>query len=189
MSGLNYFGIQLSSGDSSEILQNALKQVKALIFPVEGVLTGSQITLTSNGEEACSCNVRDILAIKEARERGLLIAAISERSSSAQRKLLEHIGIEHSYLGYENKIDAYEEFKGVCTLRDEDCAYIADDVIDIPILEKAALSVTPIDGIEYLRNRVSYISGYEGGKGCIREMVELILQEQDKWDYSEYSAM
>ncbi|NEX14232.1 MAG: 3-deoxy-D-manno-octulosonate 8-phosphate phosphatase [Prosthecochloris sp.] len=189
MSGLNYFGIQLSTGDSSEILQKALKQVKALIFPVEGVLTGSQITFASSGEEVCSCNVRDVLAVKEAKERGLHIAAISERSSSAHRQLLEHIGIEHIYLGCENKLDAYEEFKADCSLEDEDCAYIADDVIDIPILEKATLSVTPIDGIEYLRNRVSYISGYEGGKGCIREMVELILHEQGKWDYSEYSAM
>lgn len=188
MSGLNYFGIQLSSGDASQLLQNALRQVKALIFPVEGVLTGNQITVNDRGEASCSCNVRDALAIAEARRRGLHIAALSERSSDAQRHLLEHIGIEPVYLGCERKIDAYEKFKVDCGLRDEDCAYIADDVIDIPILEKAALSITPIDGIEYLRNRVSYISAYEGGKGCIREMVELILQEQGKWKYSEYST-
>ncbi len=188
MSGLNYFGIQLTSGDASERLQNALRQVKALIFPVEGVVTGGRTTFNDRGEEICSCNVRDALAIGEARQRGLHIAAISERSSDAQKYLLEHMGIEHVYLGCESKIEAYEAFKSGCGLADEECAYIADDVIDIPILEKAALSITPIDGIEYLRNRVSYISAYEGGKGCIREMVELILQEQGKWKYSEYSA-
>lgn len=189
MSGINYFGIQLSSGDASERLQNALRQVKSLIFPVEGILTGSQITFNDRGEETCSCNIRDALAIAEARQRGLHIAAISVRSSDAQRHLLEHIGIEHAYLDCVSKADAYEAFKAACGLVDEECAYIADDVVDIPILEKAALSITPIDGIEYLRNRVSYISAYEGGKGCVREMVELILQEQGKWEYDEYSSM
>lgn len=189
MSDLNYFGIQLSSGDASQRLQNALRQVKALIFPVEGVLTGGQVTFAGRGEEICSCNVRDAFALREARERGLHIAAISERSSDAQKQLLEHLGIEHIYLGYDPKIKAYEELKTVCGLQDEDCAYIADDVIDIPILEKVALSITPIDGVEYLRNRVSYISAYEGGKGCVREVIELILQEQGKWEYSEYSTM
>lgn len=189
MSGINYFGIQLSSGDASERLQSALRQVKALVFSVEGILTGNQITFNDRGEESSSCNVRDALAIAEARRRGLHIAALSERSSDAEKHLLEHIGVEHVYLGCNRRIDAYEEFKAACGLVDEECAYIADDVVDIPILEKAALSITPIDGIEYLRNRVSYISAYEGGKGCIREMVELILQEQGKWEYSEYSLM
>ena len=189
MSGINYFGIQLSSGDASERLQNALRQVKALIFPVEGILTGSQITFNGRGEEICSCNVRDALAISEAKQRGLHVAAVSERSSDAQRHLLGHLGIEHVYLDYGRKVDAYEEFKAGLGLEDEECAYIADDVVDIPILEKVELSITPIDGIEYLRNRVSYISAYEGGKGCIREMIELILQEQGRWEYSEYSAM
>lgn len=189
MSGLNYFGVQLTSGDASECLQNALKKVKALIFTVEGIVTGGQIAFNDRGEEICSCSVRDALAIGEARQKGLHIAAISERSSDAQRHLLEHMGIGHVYLGCKHKIEAYEAFKSSCGLTDEECAYIADDVVDIPILEKAELSITPIDGIEYLRNRVSYISAYEGGKGCIREMIELILQEQGKWEYSEYSTM
>ena len=189
MSGINYFGIQLSSGDASERLQHALRQVKALIFPVEGIVTGGQITINDRGEESCSCNVRDALAIAEARKNGLHVAALSERASEAQRHLLEHIGIEHIYLGCRHKVEAYESFKRESGLEDEDCAYIADDLIDIPILEKVALSITPIDGVEYLRNRVSYISGYEGGKGCIREIIELILQQHGKWEFSEHPAM
>ncbi len=189
MSGINYFGIQLSAGDASERLQNALRQVRALIFPLEGVLTGSQITVNDRGGESCSCNVRDALAVKKARKNGLHIAVISEHSGDAQRNLLEKIGVEHVYLGYDSKMDAYEEFKAACGLTDEDCAYIADDIVDVPLLEKTAFTVTPIDGVEYLRNRVTYISAYEGGKGCIREMVELILQEQGKWEYGRYAGM
>ncbi len=189
MPEFNYFGVQLSSGDAAKIMQDALGKIKALIFPVEGVLTGSRITYTSSGDEICSCNVRDALALREAKKRGLHLAAISERQSEAEKHLLERLGIDRFYAGCRRKLDAYEEFTTEYALRDEDCACIADDVIDIPILEKVALSITPIDGIEYLRNRVSYISGYEGGNGCIREIVEMILFEQGKWDYSEYSAM
>ncbi len=189
MSGINYFGIQLSSGDHSERLTTAISRVKALMFPVDGVLAGGHRTFTGSGEEICSCYGRDALAIREAQEQGLQIAAFSVRESPAVRHLLEEIGIQQAFLGCSSTIDAYEAFKDSSGLQDDECAYIADDFTDIPVLEKVALSVTPIDGIEYLRNRVSYISAYEGGKGCIREMIELILQQQGKWIYTDHCVL
>jgi len=189
VSGINYFGIQLSAGDHSERLTTAISRVKALMFSVDGVLTGGQITFDGSGEEICSCYGRDALAIRAAQESGLQIAAFSARQSNALRSLLEEIGIRNAFLGCSNTMEAYEAFTSSCGLEDDECAYIADDVGDIPILEKVALSVTPIDGIEYLRNRVSYISGFEGGKGCVREMIELILQQQGKWTFSDHCVL
>lgn len=189
MSGINYFGIQLSAGDHSQRLQDALGRIKGLVFPLEGVMSGGHLTFTSGGDEICSCFFRDVLAIREAEERGISVAVVSERQSKAAATMLGQAGVRHIYLGCESKLQAYEQFKKECGLCDDDCAYIADDIVDIPILEKVTLSITPIDGVEYLRNRVSYISAYEGGKGCIREIIELILQQQGKWQYSDHCVM
>ncbi|MEC9486007.1 MAG: 3-deoxy-D-manno-octulosonate 8-phosphate phosphatase [Prosthecochloris sp.] len=189
MSGINYFGIQLSSGDHSQRLQDALVRVRGLLFPVEGVMAGGHMTFTASGEDICSCFVRDALAIREAEENGVKVAVVSDRRSPAVEEMLRQAGVRHAYLGYGSALEAYEQFKNDCGLEDGDCAYIADDIVDIPVLEKVLLSITPIDGVEYLRNRVSYISAYEGGKGCIREVIELILQQQGKWQYSDHCVM
>jgi 3-deoxy-D-manno-octulosonate 8-phosphate phosphatase (KDO 8-P phosphatase) len=86
-------------------------------------------------------------------------------------------------MGTDDKLSAYEQLKLRFGLQDDECAYIGDDINDIPVLERAGVSVTPISGIEYLRNRVQYTSGFEGGKGCVREIVEMVLALQEKWEY------
>ncbi len=183
MPDFNYFGIQLSDVDANRRLQHTLKQVKAIMMPVEGVLSGGHMTVDGSGGESCSCFHRDALAIREARRNGLEVVVVSGRETAACRFLMERLGVRQAYLGFENRLEAYEEFKRSCGLEDGDCLYIGDDVPDIPVLEKAAFSSTPIDGIEYIRDRVSYVSAYEGGRGCVREIIELVLQEQGKWEY------
>ena len=184
MPDFNYFGIQLSDGDVTRRMQHTLKQLKAIMMPVEGVLSGGYMMVDGSGGENCSCFHRDAFAIREARRKGLEVAVVSGRETAACRFLMERLGVHHAYLGFENRLEAYEEFKLACGLEDGDCVYIGDDVSDIPALEKAAFSSTPIDGIEYLRDRVTYVSAYEGGRGCAREIIEMVLQEQGKWEYS-----
>jgi len=174
-----------SQADPSSKIEEALKVVRALIFPVDGVLNGSRITFDSNGGEICSLSVRDAVAIREAVKQGLHIAVVSDRDAEGYRPLLEKLGVQDINLSAGDLLDAYETFRQLHNLSDEECAYIGDDVGDIAVLSKAGLPVTPIDGADYLRNRVGYIAGYEGGKGCVREVVEMILTHQGKWPYIE----
>ncbi len=177
--------MQPSQADPSSKIDQALKAVKALVLPVDGVLNGSRITFDSNGGEICSISVRDAVAIKEALKQGIRVAVVSERDTEGYRPLLEALGVHDLYLNGESPLYSYEAFRLRHNLSDEDCAYIGDDIGDIAVLEKVGLPATAIDGADYLRNRVGYISGYEGGKGCIREMVEMILIRQGKWPYIE----
>ena len=177
--------MQPSQADPSSRIEYALKSVRALIFPVDGVLNGGRITFDSTGGEISSLSVRDAVAIREAKKQGLLIAVVSDRDTEAYRPLLEELGVQDLYLSEGNLIDAYEAFRELHDLSDNECAYIGDDIGDIAVLAKAGLPVTPIDGADYLRNRVGYIAGYEGGKGCVREVVEMILTHQNKWPYIE----
>ena len=185
MQGFQYFGLQPSQADPSSRIDQALKTVRALVFPVDGVLNGGRITFDSNGGEICSISVRDAVAIKEALKQGIRIAVVSEREAEGFRPLLEALGVHDLYLNGENILYSYEAFCQRYDLADEECAYIGDDIGDIDVLMKVGLPATSIDGADYLRNRVGYISGYEGGKGSIREMIEMILLRQDKWPYCE----
>jgi len=185
LAGFQYFGMEPSQADPSSKIEEALKVVRALIFPVDGVLNGSRITFDSNGGEICSLSVRDAVAIREAVKQGLHIAVVSDRDAEGYRPLLEKLGVQDINLSAGDLLDAYETFRQLHNLSDEECAYIGDDVGDIAVLSKAGLPVTPIDGADYLRNRVGYIAGYEGGKGCVREVVEMILTHQGKWPYIE----
>jgi len=177
--------MQPSQADPSTRIEQALNAVRAVIFPVDGVLNGGRITFDCNGGEICSISVRDAVAIREALKQGVLVAVMSERDAQGYRPLLEALGVQDLYLSGENLLYSYEAFLQRHNLADEECAYIGDDIGDIAVLAKAGFPVTPIDGADYLRNRVGYIAGYEGGKGCIREVVEMILTRQEKWPYIE----
>lgn len=174
-----------SQADPSSRIDQALQSVRALVFPVDGVLNGSRITFDCNGGEICSISVRDAVAIKEALKQGVLVAVVSERDAEGYRPLLEALGVHDLYLNGENLLYSYEAFRQRHDLEDDECAYIGDDIGDIEVLARVGLPATAIDGADYLRNRVGYIAGYEGGKGCIREMVEMILLRQGKWPYIE----
>jgi 3-deoxy-D-manno-octulosonate 8-phosphate phosphatase (KDO 8-P phosphatase) len=185
LEGFQYFGMQPSQADPTSRIDEALNAVRALVFPVDGVLNGSRITFDSNGGEICSISVRDAVAIKEALKQGVHVAVLSERDAEGYRPLLEALGVQDLYLNGENLLYSYEAFLQRHNLADEECAYIGDDIGDVAVLSKVGLPATAIDGADYLRHRVGYISGYEGGKGCVRELVEMILIRQGKWPYIE----
>lgn len=188
MSGFQYFGMEPSLADPSSKIQQALQAVRAVIFPIDGVLNGPRISFDGTGGEIVSISNRDASAIRTALSQGLQIAVVSERDAAGFRPVLESLGVSRIYLGSPGLLVAYETFLIDSGLDDEACAYIGDDIADVPLLERAGFPVTPIDGADYLRNRVGYISAYEGGKGCIREVVEMVLQQQGKWAYLDQVA-
>jgi 3-deoxy-D-manno-octulosonate 8-phosphate phosphatase (KDO 8-P phosphatase) len=160
-----------------------LQKVKLLILDVDGVLTNGNIMFSASGDEMLSFNSRDGHGIIEALRLGLKVAVISGRSSQVVSRRMAELGVTDIYVGVPDKSVPYEALKQKYNLTDDDCAYIGDDVNDVPVLEKVGLSCTPIDGIEYLRECVTYISGYGGGQGCVRDIIEMILAKQGKWKF------
>jgi 3-deoxy-D-manno-octulosonate 8-phosphate phosphatase (KDO 8-P phosphatase) len=177
-----------SLADPSSKIQQALQAIRAVVFPVDGVLNGPRITRDSKGGEIVSISNRDASALKEALRQGLQVAVLSDRDAEVFRPLLESLGITALYFGASSLLAAYESFLQDSGLDDDACTYIGDDIADVAVLQKAGFPVTPIDGADYLRSRVGYISAFEGGKGCIREVVEMVLLQQGKWPFSENSG-
>jgi 3-deoxy-D-manno-octulosonate 8-phosphate phosphatase (KDO 8-P phosphatase) len=178
-----FFGMQPHQADPSSQVGTALDSIRALIFPIDGVLNNGTITLDSEGRELPGLFARDAVGIREALRNGLLVAVISGRNASGYRPLLEAAGPIDLFLDGGDRLEAYEAFKQRHGLRDEECACIADDIEELGVMQRCGLPITTINGVEFLRNRVAYISVYEGGRGCIREVVEMVLEHQGRWPY------
>jgi 3-deoxy-D-manno-octulosonate 8-phosphate phosphatase (KDO 8-P phosphatase) len=177
--------MQPYQADPSSQISAALDGIKALVISLDGVLSNGMVTLDGLGREMPGVYRRDVVAIREALRLGMHVAVIAGRDASAYRSLLEPAGAVDLFLDGEGRLDAYDSFKSRHGLTDEECAAIADDIDDLDILRNVGFPVTPINAADYLRNRVAYISVYEGGKGCVREIVEMILEHQGRWQYSD----
>lgn len=169
------------AGDRSIRLRDILKDVKALLFDADGVLADVRVSTDAAGEVKTFFE-RDRFGIQEALLQGLRVGVISGSTSPVIERRLLDLGITDGLL-VGNKLDLYEQFKQRYNLTDADCAYMGDDIDDLPVLEKVGFSCTPLDGHEYLRRAVTYISGYTSGNGCVRELIEMTLAEQGKWNY------
>ncbi len=180
---MEFFGIPTSSVDAQKPYREAIKEIRVIILNVDGVLTDGYIQYTESGDEIKTFYARDGFAIREAMKQGLKVCVISDRQSRAAMRRLIELGVTDIYLGIRNKFETYQELKILYNVEDKHCLYIGDDISDVPVLEKVGFSCAPINSIEYLRNRVAYLSPYEGGKGCVRDVLETVLIEQGKWKY------
>jgi 3-deoxy-D-manno-octulosonate 8-phosphate phosphatase (KDO 8-P phosphatase) len=180
--------MQPYQADPSSQVSAALDGVTALVLSLDGVLNNGTITLDGEGREMPSLFARDLAGIREALRLGMKVAVIAGRQAGGYRSMLEAAGPVDLFLDGEARLEAYETFKIQHGVQDEECACIADDIDDLELLKKVGFPVTPINGAEYLRNRVAYISVYEGGRGCVREIIEMILEHQGRWQYNETQA-
>ena len=156
------------------------REIKALIFDIDGVLTDGRITYTENGDELKSFNVKDGQIIRFLKENNILVGAITGRNSKIVARRCEELKLDFFFQGAESKKEKYEQIKSEYNLSDGEVAYIGDDIIDLFILEKAGLSVAPKDAISYVRDRVDMVSTKKGGEGVLREVGDLILASKGK---------
>jgi 3-deoxy-D-manno-octulosonate 8-phosphate phosphatase (KDO 8-P phosphatase) len=166
---------------SSEVIERA-RRIKLLIMDCDGVLTDGRIILLPGGEETKSFDVRDGHAMVMAERAGLRLAIISGRQSFAVRARAKELQVAHLYEKAWSKTGPYEEIAASEGLTDADICYIGDDVVDIPLIRRAGLGVAVADADDETRQRAHFVTERGGGRGAVREVIELILKSQGKWD-------
>ena len=96
--------------------------------------------------------------------------------------LVPQLGITLVHQGVASKIEAYDEIVGDIGLNDEEVAYMGDDIVDIAVLSRVGLSAAPADAVREVRERVHWVAPTGGGAGAARDLLELILRAQGRWD-------
>ena len=158
-----------------------LTQIKTFIFDIDGVLTDGKVLINSDGELLRSFDTKDGYAIKCALIKGFKVAVISGGKNEAVRERFQELGVLDIYLGAHHKLEAYQDLLDNYNLNPEEILYIGDDIPDIPVMEKVGLGCCPADAVSDVKAMADYISHKEGGKGCVRELIEQVLRVQGKW--------
>jgi 3-deoxy-D-manno-octulosonate 8-phosphate phosphatase (KDO 8-P phosphatase) len=163
-------------------IRDRLIRIKLLITDCDGVLTDGRIVLLSDTEETKFFDVKDGHGIRMAARAGLKTAVISGRASFAVRARARDLGIAYLREGAWVKTDPYHEILSAEGIADNAVCYVGDDVTDIPLLRRAGLAVAVADAVNEAKQYAHYVTRRPGGRGAVREVIELILNAQGKWE-------
>jgi len=162
-----------------DILDKA-KEIKLVIFDVDGVLTDGSLFLGDDGEEYKAFNSRDGHGMKMLQSTGIQIGIITGRTSDVVRHRMQSLGIQHVYQGKLDKRPAFEELCQLTGISPEQVAYVGDDVVDLPILVRAGLAIGVQDAHPLVKQHSHWLTPNNGGRGAARDVCELILHAQGK---------
>lgn len=167
---------------SKEILKKA-KKIKLIAMDVDGVLTNGDIVVRESGEEVKTWNVRDRIAFYFARKSTdkLKFAWITGRASRQVEQQASEIKIDALYQNCMDKLEAVKNLTSTFSVSFSEIAFIGDDLIDLPVLRRVGLSMCPGDAAPEVKEHVDIVSLYPGGKGVLREAVEIVLQAGGLW--------
>lgn len=164
-----------------------LQKIRAIVFDLDGVLSGSTIALDLEGTPLRTVNIKDGYAIQLAMKMGLRIAIISGCRIEAVRMRYEGLGMEDIYLGAAVKIKTYEDFKAKYGYADEEVMFMGDDIPDLEVMRRVGCPVCPKDACHEVREVSIYVSDRNGGEGCGRDVIEQTLRAQGKWLKDEHA--
>ena len=154
------------------------KVVRLVLFDVDGVLTDGRLYLDNRGEEYKAFNSRDGHGLKMLQRNGVEVGIITGRTSSIVEHRTRELGIRHVRQGCADKLPAYEQMVSELKLGHEQVAFVGDDVVDLPIMLRVGLAVCPRDGSFLVQRHSHWITPSEGGRGCARDICELLMLAQ-----------
>jgi 3-deoxy-D-manno-octulosonate 8-phosphate phosphatase (KDO 8-P phosphatase) len=158
-----------------------LLSIKTLIFDVDGVMTDGIVILSPDGDMLRTMNVKDGYALQLAIKKGYQIIIISGGRSELVKHRFAALGIEHIYIGINNKLELFHKIVEELSLNKESILYMGDDIPDYKIMIEVGVAACPADAAEEIRKISQYISSHNGGKGCVRDVVEQVLKVQNNW--------
>ena len=165
---------------SPEVIERA-KKVTALVMDVDGTLTDGRIIFAQHGDELKCFNVQDGAGLVIWERAGGLSALITARKSKLVKRRAKDMRVKFVFQGHE-KLAGFEQFLRRFRLSPEQVCAVADDLMDLPILRRAGLAVTVPDGVPEVKAISHYQTQRAGGKGAVREVIELILKARGLWD-------
>lgn len=160
----------------------AMKKINTIVLDVDGVLTDGRFGYDGTDDEIKFFHARDGHGIKLAMRVGMKVGIISGRASKANRKRAKELGMTFLYEGEKDKKAAFLKMLDEQGIKADECLYMGDDLVDIPPLRMAGMAVTVADAPEYLNEYCDIRTALGGGHGAVREIIEILLKEQDKWN-------
>ena len=156
--------------------------IKLLLMDCDGVLTDGRLWLTPDGDEQKAFHARDGQGISLLHRAGVQTGIITGRTSSAVDRRAQDLKMAHVRQYAKDKVKALEEILSEAGVTTNECAYIGDDVGDIPVMHRVGFALAVADAAEETKQAAHYITTLKGGQGAVRECCDLILKAQGRWD-------
>jgi 3-deoxy-D-manno-octulosonate 8-phosphate phosphatase (KDO 8-P phosphatase) len=162
-------------------IKDRLSKIRILILDVDGVMTDGRIIMDDEGRQMKNFDVRDGHGLKMIQRCGVKVVLLTGRTSEVVKHRARELGIKDIYQGARNKKEVFEKILDKHKLPPEAVAFIGDDIVDIPVLNRVGFSASVVDAADIVKKSVDYVTRNQGGRGAVREICDLILQAQGKW--------
>ena len=161
--------------------KDELKNIRAFIFDVDGVLSCDTSPLNEDGDPVRTANVKDGFAIRCAVSLGFPVAVITGGFVNRVRLRHKKLGVIHYYDKVNDKVASLNDFMEKTGIEAKHILFMGDDLVDYKIMTKVGIPVCPKDAVADIKAISKYISDKNGGEGCVRDVIEQTLRAQDKW--------
>ena len=159
-----------------------LKKITTLIFDIDGTLTDGRAGYMVDGQVVKFFDHHDMHWIKLALRCGLKVAIISGGDDFAGRHLVEILGIAWARFGVKNKLAAFEELLVQGNIRPDECLYLGDDVVDMPVIRRAGIGAAVGDAVPELDECADFRTVAPGGRGAAKEVITMVLKAKNLYD-------
>ncbi len=156
--------------------------IKLIVLDVDGCLTDGKIIYSSDGLESKNFNVKDGLAIASWIRMGNQVAIITGRQSDIVKRRADELGIQHLFQGIKDKDRVLKELVASLSLKLYEVGAIGDDLNDYKMLSQVGKSFTPNNGVKEIKEVVKSVLTHNGGDGAVREMIDILVDENDQRD-------
>lgn len=158
------------------------RAIRLVIFDVDGVMTDGSLYLCDDGQEFKAFNTQDGLGMKLLKGSGVEMAIITGRTSNVVTKRAENTGVSHYFQGVDDKLEAFLKLAEDLGVPHEACAFMGDDVVDLPPMRRCGLAITVPAAPQLVKDHAHLVTTREGGRGAVREAVEFIMRAQGTLD-------
>ncbi len=162
-------------------LLEQFKQIKAFVFDMDGVLTDGSLLILPGQEFVRTMDIKDGYALQHAVKKGYHVIVISGSFSKACAERFEYLGIRNVYMKVKDKEEILAQYILAHHLHWEEVLFMGDDIPDLEVMKQVGLPCCPADAVHEIKAVSKFISSKNGGKGCVREVIEKVLRLNDDW--------
>ena len=159
---------------------NNLHNIRLIAFDIDGVFTDGRFYLSDDGVETKAFHTQDGYGVRRLLDTGIAVGVISGRNSAAVEMRMAELGVQHVILACKDKVAAMNELATVLNISIADCAYVGDDLPDLPVLEHVGFSVAVANAVPALQEYCDYVTSNPGGFGAVREICDLLVTAADR---------
>jgi 3-deoxy-D-manno-octulosonate 8-phosphate phosphatase (KDO 8-P phosphatase) len=164
-----------------ESISNRAKKIKLLLLDVDGVLTDGRIIYDSKGRDAKSFDVHDGMGVYVLSKLGIKTILITAKGSKSIRPRAKDMRVEEIYENISPKSEALDKILKKHKINSDEICFVGDDLVDLCLMKRVGFPIAVFNAAPEIKQAAAYITLRHGGRGAVREVVELILKSQGKW--------